>query len=207
MGLGFFLLQAAGISLTGVMAPGPLSAVTVAKGTESPHAGALVALGHAVVEFPLMLLLFLGFGLMLDKPGVRIGIGFAGGLFLLVMAAGMFRSSVSSEKNSKNYGSPFLSGIFLSAGNPYFLLWWATAGAALIMESLRFGWAGFASLTALHWMCDFFWCYFLSIVSFRGGSFFGRSFQRVLFFLCGGFLLVFGLRFIYDAVKTALTHW
>jgi hypothetical protein len=50
-----FLAGAMVISLTGVMAPGPLAAVTVGKGSKAPHAGALVAVGHAVVEFPLMI--------------------------------------------------------------------------------------------------------------------------------------------------------
>ncbi len=49
-----FLFEAVLISLSGVMAPGPMTTVAVGKGSESPHAGALVAVGHAIVELPLM---------------------------------------------------------------------------------------------------------------------------------------------------------
>ena len=51
-----FLVEAVLISLTGVLAPGPITVATMVAGTRRPHAGALVALGHAVVEFPLMIL-------------------------------------------------------------------------------------------------------------------------------------------------------
>ena len=46
------------ISLSGVMMPGPMFAMTVAKSYRSPWAGAQVALGHAVIELPLILLLY-----------------------------------------------------------------------------------------------------------------------------------------------------
>jgi threonine/homoserine/homoserine lactone efflux protein len=47
--LGLFLLSAAGISLTGVMLPGPLTAATIVKGYSDKHAGAWIAAGHAVI--------------------------------------------------------------------------------------------------------------------------------------------------------------
>jgi threonine/homoserine/homoserine lactone efflux protein len=46
--LSAFLLEAVLISLSGVIAPGPVTAVTVSKGTKSPHAGAIIALGHGI---------------------------------------------------------------------------------------------------------------------------------------------------------------
>jgi len=60
--LSAFLLEAVLISLSGVIAPGPVTAVTVGKGTKSPHAGAIIALGHGVVEIPLVILILYGFG-------------------------------------------------------------------------------------------------------------------------------------------------
>ncbi|MFC1985207.1 LysE family transporter, partial [Chloroflexota bacterium] len=49
------------ISLSGVMAPGPMFAITLAKSYRSPWAGAQVSLGHAVIEVPLILLIYFGF--------------------------------------------------------------------------------------------------------------------------------------------------
>lgn len=60
-----FLFEAVLISLSGVLAPGPITAVTIGKGKESPHAGAFVAIGHGIVEFPLIISIFYGFGYLL----------------------------------------------------------------------------------------------------------------------------------------------
>ena len=88
-----FLGSAIAISLSGVMAPGSLTAATISAGTRRRHAGALVAIGHAVVEWPLAVLIVLGVGQFLERGDVRVGIGLAGGLFLLFMGWDMLRSS------------------------------------------------------------------------------------------------------------------
>ncbi len=46
MSLSMFLVEAVLISLSGVMAPGPMTAVAVSKGSENPYAGAWMAAGH-----------------------------------------------------------------------------------------------------------------------------------------------------------------
>ena len=197
-----FLLGAVLISLSGVLAPGPITAVTVGKGNESPHAGALVALGHGIVEIPLMVCILFGLGYLLDVAYVNAGIALVGGLFLLVMAFGMFRSIKRLDVSSAPYKySPMTSGILLTIGNPYFLVWWATVGATLISRSVSFGLVAFVVFALLHWVCDLLWCYFLSTVSFKGGRFFGKRFQKTVFAICGGMLLFFGGKFILDAVK------
>jgi len=184
------------------MAPGPITAVAVGKGNESPHAGALVAIGHGIVEFPLMISIFYGFGYLLNLFYVKAVIAFVGGLFLLLMGVSMFRSIEQVEVSSSKYShSPLIGGILLSLGNPYFLVWWATVGAALILRSISFGILGFSVFALLHWMCDFLWCYFLSALSFKGGRFLGRRFQKVVSAMCAVLLLFFGGKFIADAVR------
>ena len=84
-----FLIKALVISLSGVMAPGPVTAATIAAGTRRRHAGALVAVGHAVIEVPLMVLIMLGIGRLFQRQGVKIAIGLAGGAFLLLMGGQM----------------------------------------------------------------------------------------------------------------------
>ena len=197
-----FLLEAVLISLSGVMAPGPVTAVTVGKGSESPHAGAWVAIGHGIVEFPLMVAIFYGFGSLLDLFYVEAVIALVGGLFLLVTAVGMFRSVKQPEISSGQYArSPVAAGIALSLANPYFLIWWATVGAALILRSVDFGLLGFLVFALLHWSCDFLWSYFLSALTFKGGQFFGQRFQKVVFAVSGAFLFFFSGKFIVGALQ------
>ena len=205
MPLLIFLSEAVLISLSGVMAPGPVTAVVVAKGNESPRAGALVAIGHGLVEVPLMAAVLVGVSRVLDLPYVRSGIGIVGGVFLLMMAAGMLRSLRQDQAGSTRFtGSPVAAGVLLSLANPYFFVWWATVGAALIMRSIAFGVWGFVALALSHWLCDFVWCYFLSALSFKGGQFFGRKWQKPVFAVCGILLAVFGARLLLEAARGLL---
>ena len=200
--LSAFLLEAVLISLSGVMAPGPITAVTVSKGTKSPHAGAIIALGHGIVEIPLMILIFYGFGEILKILYIKAIIGLLGGLFLLKIGLDLLQGIKQAKIDSSNDPhSPLMAGIILSLANPYFLIWRATIGSILIFRSITFGLLGFVIFMILHWFCDFFWCYFLSALSFKGRQFFGKRLQQVLFLICGVFLLFFSSKFIYDAAK------
>jgi threonine/homoserine/homoserine lactone efflux protein len=196
-----FLLQTVFISFSGVLAPGPITAVTIGKGSKNPHAGALISLGHGIVEFPLIILIFLGFDSLIKIQYVRESISIAGGLFLLWMAIDILRSvKIDNIKEKTEKHKPITAGIFLSIGNPYFIIWWATLGAALIMRSAEFGLLWFAVFALVHWLCDFLWLYFLSIMSYKGGVFFGKKFQKGIFLICGVFLFFLGGKFIFDAL-------
>ncbi|RKY79007.1 hypothetical protein DRQ00_04315 [candidate division KSB1 bacterium] len=196
-----FLFEAVLISLSGIMAPGPITAITICKGNESPHAGALIAVGHGIIEFPLMVFIFYGFGYLQNSFYIKPTIGFIGGLILFVMGIGMLRSIKNVDANSSRHThSSIIAGVVLSAGNPYFLIWWATVGAALILRSISFGILGFLIFAVVHWSCDFLWYYFLSALSFKGKKFFGNKFQKIIFMICGIFLLILSGKFIFEAV-------
>jgi threonine/homoserine/homoserine lactone efflux protein len=196
-----FLLEAGIISLSGVMAPGPITTVVIGKGNQQPHAGALVAIGHGMVEIPLMVAVFYGVGRLLELPHVQEMIALAGGLFLLFMAVGMFQNLRLGVVQARKYArSSVLSGVLLTIANPYFLVWWATVGASLISRSMAFGLWGFIAFGSLHWLCDFVWDDVLSILSYKGGQFFGRGFQRTVFLVCGVLLLFFGAKLIMSGV-------
>ena len=196
-----FVLQAIIISLSGVMAPGPITAATIGTGARSPHAGVLVAIGHGIIEFPLMVFIYYGLGHVLEFTYVKATIFTLGGLFLLLMGLDMLRTIKRVETLSHNQSkTPLVAGILLSMGNAYFLLWWASVGATLISKAVAFGLTGVLTFAVVHWLCDFVWLYFLSAVSFKGGNVFGITFQKVMFGMCGSFLLFFSLKFLMDAV-------
>ncbi len=197
-----FLFKAALISLSGVLSPGPITAVTVSKGTENPLAGAQISIGHSLVEIPLMLLIMIGLDKYLQINPVRVTIGILGGLFLLQMGIGLLKNISNTEiKQSSSNHSPLRAGVVLTIANPYFLIWWATIGAMLISGAYQFGIAGVIIFILLHSSCDFFWYIFLSTITFKGGQFFGQKLQQILFAVCGLFLLFFSGKFIYDAIS------
>jgi threonine/homoserine/homoserine lactone efflux protein len=133
--LPIFLSSVVLVSLSGVMAPGPVFAVTVAKGYESRKAGILIALGHGLVEVPLIFLLFFGLSEFFRSVLVQKTASLLGGSVLIILGLQMFknRRKVSLKPQLSGYGSLF-SGFAATAANPYFFLWWATVGATFIFE-------------------------------------------------------------------------
>lgn len=199
-----FLITAVTISLSGVMAPGPITAATIAAGTRSRHAGGLIAVGHGVVELPLVLCIWAGVGgLFLQSETTKVVIGIVGGAFLLFMGIQMLRSV--GRKNDKviQYAgkSPLWTGIILTAGNPFFLLWWPTVGLVLIKDVQEFGRLAFALFITVHWLCDLVWLEALSWTSFKGAKLLGGRTQYAVLLVCSLTLLGFGVFFIYNAVS------
>ena len=63
------------------MQPGPITATVITMGARNRWAGTLLAVGHGIIEFPLMVLIILGLGRYFELPKVKILIGLAGGIF------------------------------------------------------------------------------------------------------------------------------
>jgi len=200
MGLLSFLFQTVGVSLSGVMSPGPATAATIMSGTRRKHAGLLIALGHAVVEVPLMLVVMWSVTL-LKAPWFSITVGLIGGGCLLYMGGRMLADMRRpfDEVSSAKARGPFLTGIVVTGGNPYFLLWWPTVGLALCTKAISFGPAAFALFAFLHWICDLIWMEVLSITSFKGSKWLGPNRQKYILGVCGIALILFGVKFVGDA--------
>jgi threonine/homoserine/homoserine lactone efflux protein len=199
MSLLLFLVNVLGISLSGALAPGPVTAAAIGMGARNRFAGVLMALGHGLVEFPLMILLALGVGGLLTWPSVSIVIGLVGGGFLIFWGVQMFRglATAGADAAPVTRGGPLTAGVVLSAGNPYFLLWWATAGLTLITTArTNFGIWAFVLLALVHWSCDLVWLTALSWASFKGSVLLGPKSQRIVLAVCAAAMVGFGLYFI-----------
>ena len=201
MNLLFFLAQVLIISCSGAMQPGPVTATAIAMGARSRYAGPLIAIGHGIIEFPLMVVIILGMGKYFRLPKVQIAIGLAGGVFLILMAMQALLSvKARADAQPKALaGKPILAGIILSATNPYFLLWWATVGMALATQATKWGVWAFALFALAHWSVDLVWLQILSWASFKGSSLLGPRLQQIVLLICTLALFAFGIFFIYTA--------
>jgi threonine/homoserine/homoserine lactone efflux protein len=199
--LPLFLGSVVAISLTGVMMPGPVTAVTVAKGAQRREAGALVAIGHGIVELPLIVLLYFGFARFLELTEVRIGVGLVGGLMLFWMAVSMLRMKPLDfgAKREAAHGS-VVAGVITTASNPYFFLWWATVGAALLASAQALGATGVAAFGVIHWLCDAAWLLLISWVVFKSKRLWTDKVHRVVFGICAAILGGFGAWFVYSSI-------
>jgi threonine/homoserine/homoserine lactone efflux protein len=203
LGLGQFLLMAAGISLTGVMFPGPMTAATIAKGYSDRHAGVWIAAGHAVVEIPLiavMAAIYFGSGSLASSPQVERVIYVVGGLMLLYLGFRMFRANrVTPGAAGGLPASSFVTGLVITGTNPSFYIWWVTAGAVLIAGAARFGLIGVILLVVVHLPSDFMWSEFLSVGTFESRRWWTQKVQRIVFSVCALILAGFGVWFCLSA--------
>lgn len=196
------LLSVAVISLSGVMQPGIMFAITIAKSYKSPWAGAQIALGHAVIEFPLILLVYFGFARFFQNTVVQLVLSILGGGMILWMGVSMFRArtEVTQKGNDLPYNA-FTVGVLTSMLNPFFWVWWATVGSMLVMKVLDFGVIGLALLIVVHWLCDLAWLSFASVLVYKTQSLWGRKFQEGLFITCSLLLVGFGAWFLVSAIQ------
>jgi threonine/homoserine/homoserine lactone efflux protein len=195
------------ISFTGALQPGPVTATAITIGTRNRWAGTLMAIGHGIIEFPLIAVIVLGMGKYFQIPKVQIAIGLAGGVFLILMGVQTYLG-LKTDADSKPkalHGKPILAGIILSASNPYFLLWWATVGLALANQApAEWGIWAFVLFALTHWFVDLIWLQLLSWASFKGSVLLGPHGLRIVLMFCAAALFGFGIYFIYNAVNLLL---
>jgi threonine/homoserine/homoserine lactone efflux protein len=199
--LGLFLLSVVGISLTGAMLPGPMTAATIAKGYGSKNAGALIAIGHGIIELPLIAAIYLGVGHFLGLPLVVSIIYIAGGVALFYLGFRMFRTAGDAPGEVGGLpANPMVTGIVVTGTNPAFYVWWITIGAALITGAARFGVIGVVLLAVVHWPCDLIWSEFLSVVTFKSQKWWTGKVPRIVFSICALILIGFGAWFLTSGV-------
>ena len=199
------LLSVVVVSLSGVMMPGPMFAVTLTKSLKSPWAGAQISLGHAVIEIPLILLIRFGFAQFFQNNIVQIVLSILGGGMIIWLGISMFRARVEVVRGGKDLPyNAFTAGILTSGLNPFFLLWWATVGSMLIMKFLDFGTTGLIVFIIVHWLCDLVWLSFVSVLIYRTKSLWGSKFQQGVFIACSLLLIGFGSWFLISGIQLVL---
>jgi len=198
-GLLLFLASVVVISLSGIIVPGPLLAVTIAKGPEGPHAGAWIGIGHGLVEIPLIALIALGFGTIFASRPFTVGVGLLGGAMLVYLGAGIVRARGALTAGAVDL--PYRSlpaGALATLVNPYFFVWWATVGAALVVKASAWGVVGLVLFGIVHWSCDLAWYWLVTVALARGAGGAGRL-PRAIYFCSGLLLIGFGLWFLWGA--------
>jgi len=189
-------------SLSGVMMPGPMFTVTIAKSMKSPWAGVLVSLGHAVIEVPLILLVYFGLTNFFQNESVKLVLSVAGGAMIMWMGIDLFRArhKLAKEGKDTNYNA-FVAGILMSGLNPFFLVWWATVGSLLIMNFTEaVGTWGIPFFILVHWLCDLVWLSLVSFTIYKTHRFWGAKVQVWIFIVLSAALLYFGGQFIVKGI-------
>lgn len=209
--------QALVIGFSGAVAPGPLLTYCIQLTCQRGFwAGPLLILGHIILEALLVVGLIFGFGGIIKLPLTQIILGIVGGLLLVWMGWGLIWKETSSslaisetaattetllEKKYQRQLSPILAGMLLSLSNPYWLLWWAMIGLALITQAQTLGVLGVGSFFTGHILADLLWYTFVSGVIATGRHWFNPQVYRWLLICCGIALILLASKFIFDALQ------
>jgi threonine/homoserine/homoserine lactone efflux protein len=118
----------------------------------------------------------------------------------LVAAMGGTDAVTTSSRPLPMLGVLVPAGILVSVANPYWIIWWASIGMAYLTESLDYGAAGVSSFFTAHILSDFLWLSFVAFVLASGRRMMSTRTYRIILLVCGVFLLVIGVRFLYSAV-------
>ncbi|MGD0450556.1 MAG: LysE family transporter [Candidatus Bathyarchaeia archaeon] len=189
------------ISLSGVLMPGPLFAITVKKAAKSKIAGALIAVGHGIVEFPLMFLIFFILSEFNIPSIVQVGVGLVGGFLMILMGIQTFRNRHKNEESQVNLKrDSILAGVYTTAANAGFILWWLTIGTTLILNARLFGFVGFSVFAGVHWLCDFSWYTLAALVIFKSQRFWNDRVRMGITIFCVAVFIGFGAYFMGSAV-------
>lgn len=201
-----FGIEVIALSASGVLAPGPLFFANLVYGARHDKwSGIKVAYGHTVVELPLIIILAAGL-FTFDAAKKNAGtLGLIGGVAILAFA-GLQIANIIKEKRGyetpriADSKSPFIVGVALSALNPFFLLWWFTAGLKLIADSAAFGVvSGVVILFAFHIWMDYVWLAGTAYFASRGAFFLKSKYYLVLLLGLAVVLMYYGISFVLEA--------
>lgn len=148
-----------------------------------------------------MFLIYFGFTHLLASSVAQKIIRLFGGLILIYMGFRMIKAEkkTSGEYEDSGHGS-LIAGILATGANPYFLLWWATIGTALIMNAKVFGFISFLVFAITHWLCDLLWNTFVTVTVFKSRRFWTKRMHEIIFVFCFVVLVGFGTWFVISAL-------
>ncbi len=204
-----FATEVVTLSASGVLAPGPLLFANIAYASRRDKwSGIKVSTGHAVVEVVLIIIISTGLFTIDAAKNYASAIALMGGVAIIAFAG--LQISTIIKKRSIQYGTrhaagnkgSFFVGISFTALNPFFILWWLTAGLKLINDSTQFGAIiGLIFLFALHIWMDYAWLALTAYLSSKGSSLLNSHLYQFILLSLSALLAYYGITFIVQGLS------
>lgn len=211
MDLFSFVVTVVVVTASGALAPGPLFfGLLMHSSKEGARSGLSVAIGHTMVELPLVLALALGLLAAASQPIVKNAIGLIGGVGLIAFGILQIYETIRSkpdtselQKARKLPASSLVLGLALTGLNPYFILWWLTIGSVLIVQALAFAAIlGVLIMYVSHVWMDYAFLTTIAHLGKKGSSIVGSRYYKFVLVVFGFILVYYGAIFVMAAIKT-----
>jgi threonine/homoserine/homoserine lactone efflux protein len=203
-----FALTVILITASGALAPGPLFFETIAQGSKTgAKSGLIFSIAHTIVEFSLIMLFAIGLISVAKTQQVKIIIGILGGTVLIIFGLYQIFKSYISKNNIEferktSQKKLFFIGIIFTGLNPYFIIWWLTVGAQLIIIAFEFAsYYGIIFMYLCHVWMDYAWLISVSYFSKKGTNILGLKWYKPLMAIFGIILIYFGLNFLINSIN------
>lgn len=114
----FTFFNSLAIGYSGAIMPGSLLTYTIEKSTkQGKFAGLIISLGHAALEFFLVIFLFLGLGQFLTSKIATLSIGFIGGAILCYLGLSSLIESLKNKPENELQNQTENNKIIISQSN------------------------------------------------------------------------------------------
>ena len=201
-------------ALSGAVVPGPVFALVVSESLKSGRiAGPLIVIGHFIIEWLIIFIVFLGFGPLLESTQAKLIVSYVGGTLLMLMGLQLIREAFHLKIDEKSLSkidpnrvkrlsqSLVASGFLSSCSNPYTFIWWSITGIPLMMSSISIaGTIGFILFLAGHAAADLVWFSLVGYSVYKGGKILGKKSIQAILFLSAVFLMVFAAYLIISSL-------
>ena len=192
------------ISLSGALGPGPLLVANIMEGTKGgAKSGVKCAMGHTVIEFPLIILLSIGLLTVINSQVLDI-ITLLGGIALisfgfLTLKGIKKNQKINNKKNKSNH--PLYIGILLTGLNPMFIIWWLTIGLKLISEALIFAsLIGVLLMFVLHIWIDYAWLTGIAYLAKKGRNILNNKIYGKILLIFSIIFMILGAQIIFSLI-------
>jgi len=196
----YSLVAGIAIGLSLAVPPGPMNALIAVESVKRSYTnGIKLGMGAMTADGIFLFITLIGVTVLFTGDTVKMIVSAAGGIILAYMAIGVLKNfnKPLEESDSIAVARPYLTGLTVGLTNPSQILWWITAGAALITNFNAAGIAGFFIGIAL-WVSSF-------SVTLHFAQKKARWVYPAITLLSGLVLLFFGLILAYHAIQLSMS--
>jgi threonine/homoserine/homoserine lactone efflux protein len=196
---GYSLVAGILIGLSLAVPPGPMNAIIASESVKRSYVnGIKLGMGAMTADAIFLAITLIGVTVLFTGDAVKLIVSIAGGIILAYIAVMTIKSfnRPLTESDKETMRSPYLTGLVIGITNPSQILWWITAGAALIANFNALGIVGFF-IGIIIW-----------VTSFSASLHYAKKKARWLYpavtLVSGVVLLCFSLLLMYNAYVLAI---